>query len=76
MLFRSPSVLLITTCALLLFLKNKIRLIDTEDKLVVAREEGSWVVGKMGEGDQEVQSSSYKIHKSWGSNVQHMRYSQ
>ena len=56
--------------------KNKIRLIDTEDKLVVAREEGSWVVGKMGEGDQEVQSSSYKIHKSWGSNVQHMRYSQ
>ena len=29
------------------------------------------VVGKMGEGSQKVQPSSYKINKSWACNVQH-----
>ena len=28
-------------------------------------------VGEMGEGGQEIQTSSYKRNKSWGSNVQH-----
>ena len=35
------------------------KLIDTENRLVVARGEG-----KMGEGGQEVQTSSHKINKS------------
>ena len=39
---------------------------------------GGWggvaVVGKMGEGGQKVQTSSYKINKSWGCNVQHGDY--
>ena len=33
-------------------------------------------VGKMGEGVQEVQTSSYKRNKAWGCNVQHDDYSQ
>ena len=37
------------------------KLIDTENRLVVAREEGEKVV-KTGEGSQEVQTSSYMIH--------------
>ena len=28
-------------------------------------------MGKMGEGGQKVQISSYKINKSWGCDVQH-----
>lgn len=28
-------------------------------------------MGEMGEGDQKEQSSSYKINKPWGGNVQH-----
>ena len=35
-------------------------LIDTENRLVVARGVG-WGVGEMGEGGQKVQTSSYKI---------------
>ena len=31
-----------------------------------------WLV----EGDEEVQTSSYKINKSWGCNVQHREYNQ
>ena len=31
---------------------------------------GELGVGKMGKGDQKVQSSSYKISKSWGCKVQ------
>ena len=30
---------------------------------------------QMGEGDQKVQISSYKINKPWGCNVQHGDYS-
>ena len=30
--------------------------------------------GEMGEGDQEVQTSSHKINKSWGCNIQHGGY--
>lgn len=43
---------------------------ETENRLVVARG-----VGGMGEGDQKVQTSSYKINKVWGWNVQHGDYS-
>ena len=39
---------------------------------MVARGGGrGWGVGEMGEGGQKVQTSSYKINKSWGYNVQH-----
>ena len=51
-------------------------LIDTENKLMVARGEGGKHVGKIGEGDQEVKTSSYKINKSWGCNAQHREHSQ
>ena len=38
----------------------------------------SWVVGgsKIGEQDEEVQISSYKINKSWGCHIQHKEYGQ
>ena len=35
----------------------------------------AWGMGKMGEGVQKVQTSSYKINESWGCNVQHGDYS-
>ena len=47
-------------------------LIDTENRLVVAR---CVCGGEMGEGGQMVQTSSYKINKSWGCNVQRDDYS-
>ena len=40
------------------------KLIDTENKLVVARCKG-WRVGEMGEGGQKRQTDSYKINKPW-----------
>ena len=52
-------------------------LTDTENRLLVARrgrdgaEEGG---GKMGEGNQKVQTSNYKMNTSWGCNVQHDDY--
>ena len=49
---------------------------DTENRLVVTRREGRWGVVERGEGDQEVQTSSYKISKSRGCIVQHGDYSQ
>ena len=33
-------------------------------------------VGKIDEGVQEVQTSSYKINKAWGCSVQHDDFSQ
>ena len=47
------------------------KLIDAEDRSVVARV-GGWGVGKMG---SNVQTSSSKINKSCGCNVQHGNYS-
>ena len=52
--------------------KKTKNILDIENKLVVARGQ---VVGKMGEGGQKVQTSSYKINKSWGCDVQHGDYS-
>ena len=47
--------------------QNRNRPINTENKLVIARwEEGKGMLGKTGEGVQEVQTSSYKISKSQG----------
>ena len=41
-----------------------------ENQFVVAK--GRHVeVGAMGKGNQKVQTSSYKINKSWGCNAQH-----
>ena len=42
---------------------KKIKLINIENKSVVARG-GWWQVGKMYEGGQNVQTSSYKTNKS------------
>ena len=55
-------------------LKNKTLSSYIKNRLVVARGKG-WGVGEMGEGGQKVQTSSYKINKSWGCNVQHVDYS-
>ena len=44
-------------------------------KMVVARA-SVWMVSEMAEGYQKVQSSSYKINKSWGCNEEHGDYSQ
>lgn len=38
--------------------KKPYKLIDTENRLVLARSEGMW---KMGEWDQKAQTSSYKV---------------
>ena len=52
--------------------KTKVKLIKTENLLVVAR--SGWKVGgrRMGKKEhQKVQTSIYKINKSWGYNAQH-----
>lgn len=43
---------------------EKTKLKDTENRMVVASGERCWGVGEMGEGDQEVLTSSYKTRKS------------
>ena len=42
---------------------------------MITKGEDGWRVDEMDEGDQEVQTSSCKINKSWGCNVQHGDYS-
>ena len=54
--------------------KKNPELIDTENRLVVARDRG-WGTGKVSESHQTVQTSSYKINKAWGSDVQPGDYS-
>lgn len=46
--------------------------IEIESRVVVARVWGSGE--KWGDVDQGVQSSSYKMNKYWGSNIQHGNY--
>ena len=60
-------------CISLMYEKRKNELIETENRFVVARGEGREL--QMGKGSQEVQTSSYKIKKSWGCNAQHGDYS-
>ena len=55
---------------------KKTKVMDTVNRFVLAREEGCWEVNEMGEGDQKVQTSRYKIKKSLGCNVQYGDYSQ
>lgn len=49
-------------------LKRKNKLI--ENRWVVDRG-GGWRLGKMTEGGQKVQTSHYKLTKSWACNVSH-----
>lgn len=50
---------------------NKLNKTDTENTTEVAKGEKDWVLGKTGEGSQEVQIFSYIISKSRGCNVRH-----
>ena len=52
----------------------KTKLIKTDNRLVVARHRGKGE-GEINEGDWKVQTSSYKIDKVWGCNIQHDGYS-
>ena len=54
--------------------KKKPELMHTEKRLVVARAR-TWGMDQTDEGGQKVQTSSYKISKSWGCNVQCGDYS-
>ena len=42
--------------------QTEAKLIDTKNRMVVARGEEGWV-GKMGKGDQEVKTYAYKMKK-------------
>ena len=44
--------------------KSRIRTINTENKLMVARRDSGTEMGKMGEGQWEIQASSYGMSKS------------
>ena len=51
------------------------KLIDTENILMVARGRGGVEGrGRMDEGGQQIQTSSYKINKSWGYKAQYCNY--
>ena len=57
-------------------IKKKQWVIDTENRLVVARVDGGLRVGeigKMGDRDKVIQTFRYKINKSLGCNWQHSR---
>ena len=49
---------------------------DSENKLVVTSGEREGGRGKIGEEDQEVQTTMYKINKLQGYTVQHRKHSQ
>ena len=49
-------------------LKNK-KVYGYREQICGGQKQG-WVVEKMSEGSQKVQTSVYKIHKSWGCNIQ------
>ena len=53
-------------------IKNKT---EITENILVDNRGGVWGVNKMGEGGQNVQTSSYKINKYCGCNVQHSDYS-
>ena len=46
--------------------QTETRVIDTENKQVVAQTEGGWWRKEIGERDEKVQTSSYKINESRG----------
>lgn len=43
---------------------SKVRAVNTENKLVVARGEGAGRLGTTGEGEQEIQAPSLEVSKS------------
>ena len=45
--------------------KSRIRSINTEKKLMVARGKDAEELGKMSEGEWKIQISTYGINKSW-----------
>ena len=47
---------------------KKAKLTEREKRMVVAR---GWVVVKLGEGGQKIQTSSYKVNEFWGFDIQH-----
>ena len=55
--------------------KTKWQQIDTQKKYVLVRGE-EFGEGKIGKVNLEVQTSSYKINKSQGCNIQHKEYGQ
>ena len=61
--------MILLICGILKKQTTKSKLIDTENKLVVARV-GKKGLDRKGESGQKVQISNYKINKSWGCNVQ------
>ena len=52
--------------------KKKVKFIETEGNMVVAR---GWGMGNIEEIGKRVQTFSYKMNKFWGSNVYHGDYS-
>lgn len=60
------------TCGMIRRIKrtNKTnRLINTENKLLVAMQRGGEGMGKTSEGDKEVQTYNYEINKSSAGNI-------
>ena len=55
--------------------RKKTELINTDKRLIVANDEGTGV-GDAGEGSYKVQTSSYKMNKSWGYEMQPGDYGQ
>ena len=52
------------------------RPLNSENKLMVARGEVGWKMAEIGEGDKEIQISSYKISKLWRWKTHHRDYRQ
>ena len=45
--------------------KSRLRPVNMENKLMVARRNGSGVMGKMGQGEWETQATRYEMSRSW-----------
>ena len=61
-------------CVVSLYVEaKKAEVVETEVRMVVTRDCGG--LGNRGDVDQRVQTSSSKMGKFWGSNVQHCDYS-
>ena len=56
--------------------KGRIRLINKENTLMVARRNGDEGMGKVGEREWEIQPSYYRMHKSWEYKAQPREYNQ
>jgi len=56
--------------------KSRITPINTENKLMVALGKGNGGMGKMCEGEWEIQASRYGMNTSWEQKVQCREYSQ